>query len=116
MGLINSDILELEGTDTATALTNLDSLERELDQLLERRIAHICELSDAIISDGGDEDVMKSIILSLRYDPDSEQEGIDPENIREIRNHLRKWIFNPLSLMNSLMKIQEFSNIQISAS
>lgn len=86
MGLINSDIPELEGTNTETALANLDELERELKHLLERRLSHITELSNAIISDGGDEDVIKSIILSVRYDEESDIDGVAQENVDEIKN------------------------------
>ena len=85
MGLINSDIPELEGTDTETALSNLDELERELEPLLERRLAHIAELADSIVSDGEDEDIIKSIILSVRYDPEMTSDRISEINARDIK-------------------------------
>lgn len=102
MGLINSDIPELEGTDTETCLTNLVELEQELNNLLERRLSHITELSNAIVSDGGDEDVIKSIILSVRYDAESEIDGIARENTNDIRN-----LYLGLSLSERLMLFRQ---------
>ncbi len=68
MGLIFSNIPELEGTNTEITLANLSSLEGTLSELFERRLAHLCELAHAIVSDGGDVDLIKSIILSIRSD------------------------------------------------
>ena len=103
MGLINSDIPELEGTDTETALANLDELERELKHLLERRLSHITELSNAIISDGGDdEDVIKSIILSVRYDSEAVLDDVADDNEGEIKD-----IYLSLSMSERLMILKQ---------
>ena len=66
MGLIYSDIPELYGSDTEICLSNLKRVEIELTEILEKRLAHLTELSDAIISDGEDLDVIKSILLSIK--------------------------------------------------
>ena len=98
MGLINSDIPELEGTSTEISLSNLDEIESELERLLERRIAHICELSDAIVSDGEDEDIIKSIILSIRYDSENASLHVLPENLDEVKS-----LYAGISLAERLM-------------
>lgn len=98
MGLINSDIPELEGTDTETVLSNLNDMEVELERLLERRIAHLFELSDAILSDGEDEDIIKSIILSIRSDPEGLSERVLPENSAMIKS-----LYSCISLPERLM-------------
>ncbi len=84
MGLIFSNIPELEGTNTEISLANLSALEDELAELLERRLAHLCELARAIVSDGGDIDLIKSIIISVRSDGEVNEENICGENIREL--------------------------------
>ncbi len=76
MGLIFSNIPELEGTNTEITLANLSSLEVSLAELFERRLAHLCELAHAIVSDGSDVDLIKSIILSIRSDG-----GIDSDEV-----------------------------------
>lgn len=68
MGLIYSDIPELEGRDTEIVLQNLKEIEGELYRLIEKRMAHLKELSNAVISDGGELDIIKSILLSLKSD------------------------------------------------
>ena len=98
MGLINSNVPELEGTDTETSLANLDRLEGELELVLERRIAHITELADAIMSDGEDEDIIKSIILSVKFDPEYDNERFAPENAGELRS-----LYSTISLAERLI-------------
>ena len=66
MGLIFSDIPELEGSNTEISLANLSCLERHLEAVIEERLAHLFELSHEIVSDGEDEDIIKSIILSIK--------------------------------------------------
>ena len=66
MGLIFSDIPELLGSDTEITLRNLSELEERLNLIIEERLAHIDELSHAIVSDGEETDIIKSIILSLK--------------------------------------------------
>ena len=63
MGLIYSNIPELEGSNTEIALSNLSELERDVEIIIEKRLAHLSELSDAILRDGDDPDVIKSILL-----------------------------------------------------
>ena len=65
MGLIYSDIPELEGSNTEIALSNLSALEVSFEELIEKRLAHLSELADAILMDGGDPDVVKSIFLLM---------------------------------------------------
>lgn len=98
MGLINSDIPELEGTNTEITLSNLDDIESELERLLERRISHVCELSDAIIMDGEDEDIIKSIILSIRYDAEKCTDRVSPDNLDDIKS-----LYAGISLAERLM-------------
>ncbi len=86
MGLIYSDIPELNGTDTEIALANLSFLETEISPTFEKRIGHICELARAIIHDGGDLDIIKSIILSIRSDGEFDFDGICPDNTFELKS------------------------------
>ena len=81
MGLLYSEIPELEGTNTKIALANLSSLENELGEVLERRIAHLCELAFSIIRDGGDIDLIKSIIVSIRSDDELNADFATQDNI-----------------------------------
>ena len=97
MGLIFSNIPELEGTSTETVLSNLSSLECELRGVFERRTAHLCELAHAIVSDGGDIDLIKNIIVSVRSDGGIQDEDICPENINEMTA-----IFSKISLLERL--------------
>ncbi len=94
MGLIFSNIPELNGTNTEIALSNLSSIEVELGNVFERRIAHLCELAHAIINDGGDIDVIKSIIVSIRSDGSIGTDEICTENLTELSA-----IFSKISLM-----------------
>ena len=80
MGLIYSDIPELDGRDTDLVLRNLKETEDELDRIVEKRLAHLSELSNSVINDGGDPDIIKSIILSLKSDSYDNSENIIEEN------------------------------------
>ncbi len=105
MGLIFSDIPELEGTNTEIALTNLDSLEEELSRAFEKRLSHISELSRAIINDGGDIDLIKSIILSIRSDG-----GVDRDKVLSDNVHALVAIFSGISLTERLLIFQQIFN------
>ena len=98
MGLIYSDIPELEGTDTETVLSNLRNLEKELGETFEKRMAHICELAHAIIKDGGDIDVVKSIILSIRSDGEISPISVLDDNEKEL-----KMLFSGISVIERLL-------------
>ncbi len=87
MSLIYSNIPELEGTETEIALANLSQLEIELERLLEKRIAHLDELAGAIAKDGGDGDLVKSIILSIRSDGEADSDSISPQNKDEMQEY-----------------------------
>ena len=45
MGLIYSDIPELQGSNTEITLSNLSYLEESLEVLIEKRLAHLAELA-----------------------------------------------------------------------
>lgn len=102
MSLIYSNIPELEGTDTEITLANLSQLESELERLFEKRIAHLCELSRAIISDGGDVDLAKSIILSIRSDGEIDSDTVSAENTYEIGE-----LFSKISFIERLVVLKE---------
>ena len=97
MGLIFSNIPELEGTNTEIVLSNLSSLESQLRSVFERRIAHLCELAHAIINDGGDIDLIKNIIVSVRADGGIQNEDVCSENINEMTA-----LFSKISLIERL--------------
>ena len=102
MGLLYSDIPELEGTDTDVVLSNLRALEKELGETLEKRIAHLCELARAILKDGGDADVVKSIILSIRSDGEISPTTFINDNEKEL-----KMLFSSISLIERLVVFKE---------
>ena len=102
MGLIYSDIPELEGSRTEIALANLLRLEGDVEAVVEKRIAHICELSDAILRDGGDPDIIKSIFLSIRSDGNADSGNVVDEN-----RALADAIFSELSLVERLILFKE---------
>lgn len=102
MGLIYSDIPELEGSKTEISLANLSELEAQLEQLIEKRLAHISELSEAIIKDGGELDLIKSIILSIRSEGRADSGNIIDENI-----HVANAVFAKLSLVERLAVFKE---------
>ncbi len=94
MGLLFSNIPELDGTNTEIVLSNLSSIEHELSDVFEKRIAHLCELAQAIINDGGDIDVIKSIIVSIRSDGGISADDICIENSLELET-----LFSKISLL-----------------
>ena len=83
MGLIFTDIPELEGSKTEIALSNLSELEDRFEALVEKRLAHLSELSVALICDGEDFDIIKSILLSIRRDGGADNENVIEENRRD---------------------------------
>ena len=109
MGLIYSNIPELEGSNTEIALTNLSELESDLEILIEKRLAHLSELAKAIMIDGDDPDIIKSIILSIRSEGNADSEDIITEN-----RHNVDAIFSKFSLIERLTIFQEaFGKIDI---
>ncbi len=98
MGLIFTDIPELLGSDTEIALRNLSELEERLDQIIEQRLAHIDELSHAIVTDGEETDIIKSIILSLKSESFCDNEKIIDRNQKSING-----IYSALSLRERLL-------------
>ncbi len=102
MGLIFSNIPELDGTNTEIVLSNLSAVENELSNIFERRMAHLCELAHAIVNDGGDIDIIKSIIVSIRSDGDASSEEICSENEAEINT-----LFSKISLIERVAIFKE---------
>ncbi len=75
MALLNTNVPELTGSDTALCLHNLELLGDRRERISESMLAVLSELADAIIRDGdGDPDTVDSILLSLRG---TEDEGED---------------------------------------
>ena len=63
---INTNIPELEGSDTALCLSNLEALWARGDRVSESALAMLSELADAILRDAdGDSNTVDSILLSL---------------------------------------------------
>ena len=109
MGLIYSNIPELEGSNTEVALSNLSVLEEGIEILVEKRLAHISELASAIIEGGGEPDIVKSIILSIKSDG-----NIDSGNIINANYDEANFIFSKLSVVERLILFKEiFSNVGI---
>ena len=102
MSLIYSNIPELEGTDTEITLANLSELETELEKLFEKRIAHLCELARAIVKDGVESDLIKSIILSIRSDGEIDSDSVSSINTEEIGE-----LFSKISLLERLIVFKE---------
>ena len=105
MGLIYSNIPELEGSNTAIELSNLFDLEGSLEVLIEKRLAHIAELAKAIIHDGGDPDIIKSIILSIHSEGNADSGNIINEN-----QHTADALFSKISLIERLAIFKEAFN------
>ncbi len=105
MGLIFSDIPELIGTSTEIALKNLSELEERLNLIIEERLAHIDELSQAIATDGEETDIIKSIILSLKPESFCDNETIIDKNKKSISR-----IYSALSLRERLLICEAISN------
>ena len=97
MGLIFSDIPELDGRDTDLVLRNLKEIEPELDRIVEKRLAHLSELSYSVINDGGDPDIVKSIVLSLKSD------NYESENIIDENRNGAKAIYSKLSFVERMV-------------
>ncbi len=102
MGLIYSDIPELEGSNTEITLANLSELEGVLEAIIEERLAHLIELSEAIISDGDEVDIIKSIILSIKSDGRADSGNVISEN-----RHIADLIFSRLSTVERLAIFKE---------
>jgi prephenate dehydratase len=105
MGLIYSDIPELEGSNTEISLANLSELEGSLENIIEKRLAHLSELSDAIIEDGGELDIIKSIILSIKSEGSA-----DPDNVIGENMHTANSLFSKISLVERLTLFKEIFN------
>lgn len=85
MAFLNTDILELWGSDSATCLRNLDILASRQGRLWESILAMLSELADAIVADaGGDPETVDSILLSLQG-PESGEPGEPAESDRPDR-------------------------------
>lgn len=97
MGLLYSDIPELVGSDTETVLENLSLLEADFEVILEKRLPHLCELAEAIIKDGGDPDIIKSIVLSIKSEGDADSGNIINEN-----KHEADFIFSGVSVIERI--------------
>lgn len=80
MGLIYSNIPELEGSNTEIVLSNLYELEGDIETVVEKRLAHLSELASAISRDGDDPDVIKSILLSIKSEGNADSGNIIEEN------------------------------------
>ncbi|MBQ8408716.1 MAG: hypothetical protein IJY39_07610 [Clostridia bacterium] len=102
MGLIYSDIPELEGSNTEIVLSNLSELEESLEILIEKRLAHLSELAAAILLDGGDPDIIKSIILSIRSEGKADSGNVIDEN-----KHVADAVFSKVSLIERLTVFKE---------
>ena len=98
MGLIFSDIPELEGTNTEIVLANLSSLENELGGIFERRIAHLCDLALSVIKDGKDIDLIRSIILSIRPDDEINADLVLQNNVSYLRS-----FFSEISIVERII-------------
>lgn len=109
MGLIYSDIPELIGSDTEISLRNLSELEQRLDRIIEERIAHIDELAHAIVKEGEDADIVKSIILSLKPEDYSDSDGICEINKKSVAS-----IYSSLSLCERLLICKSISDCYLS--
>lgn len=105
MGLIFSDIPELLGTNTEISLRNLSELEERLNLIIEERLAHIDELSCAIVTDGEETDIIKSIILSLKPEVFCDSDKIINKNQKSINS-----IYSALSLKERLLICESISN------
>ena len=105
MGLIFSNIPELLGSDTEIALRNLSELEDRLTLIIEERLAHIDELSGAIVTDGEEIDIIKSIILSLKSESFCDSQKIIEKNHKSINS-----IYSALSLRERLLICEGICN------
>lgn len=104
MGLIFTDIPELYDSKTEIVLSNLSELEKSFEVLIEKRLSHLSELAEAVISDGDDFDIIKSILLSMRSGGDSDNENIIEENQRDA-----DFIYSKASLAERLILYKNVS-------
>ena len=109
MGLIYSDIPELIGSDTEISLRNLSELEERLNRIVEERIAHIDELAHAIVKEGEDADIVKSIILSLKPESYSDSDGICESNKKSVSS-----MYSSLSLCERLLMCRSICSCYLS--
>lgn len=80
MGLIYSNIPELEGSDTEIVLSNLSDSELALEAVIEKRLANLVELAESILNDGGESDIIKSIILSIKSEGTADSGNVINQN------------------------------------
>ena len=97
MGLIYSNIPELEGSNTEIVLSNLSELESDIEKIIEKRLAHLAELADAILRDGDDPDIIKSILLSIKSEGKA-----DSGNVIESNRPAADAVFSRMSLVERL--------------
>ncbi|MBE6684509.1 MAG: hypothetical protein E7592_02515 [Ruminococcaceae bacterium] len=102
MGLIYSNIPELEGSNTEIVLSNLTGLESDIETIIEKRLAHLSELADAILRDGDDPDIVKSILLSIISEGKA-----DSGNIIEENRPAADAVFSRISLVERLILFKE---------
>ena len=102
MGLIYSNIPELEGSKTEIVLTNLSEIEPALESVIEKRLANISELAEAILQDGGEPDIVKSIILSIKSEGTA-----DSGNMINQNRQTADAIFSKFSLVERLTLFKE---------
>ena len=102
MGLIYSNIPELEGSNTEIVLSNLSELECDIERIIEKRLAHLSELADAILRDGDDPDIVKSILLSIKSEGKA-----DSGNVIESNRAAADAVFSRMSLVERLTLFKE---------
>ena len=102
MGLIYSNIPELEGSNTEISLANLSELEEQVESIVEKRLAHLSELAEAMLQDGEDADVIKSIFLSIRSEGKADSGSVIDEN-----RHAADEVFSRISLVERLYLFKE---------
>ena len=110
MGLIFTDIPELEGSKTDVVLSNLYELEQKFSALVERRLAHLSELSGAVIDDGEELDIIKSILLSIRSDGDADGDSVIAENKKDADIIYRKVSLSERLLLYRMISKKLFSH------
>ena len=102
MGLIYSNIPELEGSNTEIVLSNLSELESDIEKIIEKRLAHLAELADAILRDGDDPDIIKSILLSIKSEGKA-----DSGNVIETNRPAADAVFSRMSIVERLTLFKE---------
>lgn len=104
MGLFYTEIPELEGSNTEIALLNLSELEGRVARIVEKRLAHIGELSDSVINDGEDFDIIKSILLSTHSDGEADRNQVIDQNKENA-----DFIYSQVSLCERLILYRQIS-------